>query len=81
MTIFNSIVERMRCSSSTQACGLTILGVVMMIFTIVPEVIEPPAVRETAQIGVIVVGVLATSGLFSRSAKDRHSNTRRQDAE
>jgi hypothetical protein len=81
MTILKSIGERIRCSSGTQACGLTIIGVVMLISTIVAEAIEHAAVREAAQIGVIVVGFLATTVLFSPSAKDRHSNTRRQDAE
>ena len=81
MTTLKSLVRRIRGSSKTQACGLTMIGIGMLISTSVAEAIEHAALREGAQITVIVVGVLATAVLFSPSGKDRHSDTRRQDAE
>ena len=80
-TPLKSLVQRMRNSSRSQACGLTIIGVGMLISTGGAERIEHAVLREGAQIVVIVLGVLATAILFSPSGKDRHSETRRQDAE
>jgi hypothetical protein len=80
-TALKTLVQRMRCSSRSKACGLTIIGVGMLISTGGAEHIEHAVLREGAQIAVIVLGVLATALLFSSSGKDRHSDTGRQDAE
>lgn len=81
MTTLKSMVQRLRFSSKTQACGLTMIGIGMLIVTSVAEHIEHAALREGAQIAVIVVGVLATAALFSPPRIDKHSHARRHDAE
>ena len=80
-TPLKSLVQRIRNSSRSQACGLTIIGVGMLISTGGAEHIEHAALREVAQILVIILGGLATALLFCSSGKDRHSDTGRQDAE
>jgi hypothetical protein len=76
-----SLVSRIRWSSRTQAGGLTIIGIAMLISTIVAEALEQPALREGAQIAIILIGALATALLFSPSIKDQHTDERNEDVE
>jgi hypothetical protein len=76
-----NLVQRVRSSSKTQACGLTIIGIGMLISTSLAEALDHPALREGAQIGVVVIGVLATAVLFSPFNTDRSTKERSEDAE
>lgn len=64
-----SVIQRVRYSSRTQAYGLTIIGVGMLISAGLAEHVEHAVLREGAQIAVIAVGVLGTAVLFCPSRK------------
>ena len=51
-------------SSKTQGCGLTMIGIGMLISTNLAEALEHPIVREVVQVAIILAGVLGTAVLF-----------------
>ena len=57
-------------SSKTQGCGLTIIGIGMLISTNLAEALEHLIVREVVQIAIILAGVLGTALLFSSNSSD-----------
>lgn len=75
------LVRRIGGASNTQACGLTIIGVGMLLSTTLGETLDQPALREAVQLGIIFVGVFAMALLFSPKSSTRHPSERSEDAE
>ena len=74
------LARRVASSSKTQACGLTIIGLGMLISTNLAETLDRPVLREAAQVAIILAGVFATAVLFSPPS-NRRPNERSDDAE
>ena len=72
MSILQTFFRFILSSSKTQACGLTIIGIGMLIFTDLAEALEHRIVREFVQMAIILVGILGTGLLFAPKSRDRH---------
>jgi hypothetical protein len=74
-------VQRIVGSSRTQACGLTMIGIGMLISTNFAEALEHPVLREVVQVAIILAGVLGTALLFSPPSNGQRPGERSDDAE
>lgn len=71
-TMLKPLLRFLAGSSKTQGCGLTMIGIGMLISTNLADALEPLILRELVQVAIILVGVLGTALLFSPHSSDHH---------
>jgi predicted MFS family arabinose efflux permease len=77
----SQVIRRIGGASKTQACGLTIIGIGMLISTNLGEAVEQPLLREAVQLAIILAGVIATALLFSPTSNGQPPSERSDDAD
>lgn len=68
---FDSIVKLLLSSSKKQACGLTIIGIAMLISANLAEAVNHTIAREMVQVAIIAAGILVIASLFSPKPKNQ----------
>ena len=71
-SILQPLIRLVVSSTKTQGCGLTMIGIGMLISTNLAETLDHLIVREVVQVAIILAGILATAFLFSHKSSDHH---------